>query len=201
MPACASSRHPLHTQFLVILPRIEQHGRVRFRHLHRPAQEEVIAEMVALCWLWFSRLAERGRDATRFPSALATYAARAVNSGRRLCGQDPARDALSASAQLRHRFVVTTLPDNPLAGTPAGEALRDNTKSDVPTQVAFRLDFPAWRRSYSARDRRLLDDLMVGERTSDVAQKYGVSRARVSQLRRQFHDDWQQFNRDPVEAC
>ena len=53
---------------------------VDFEHARR---EEVIQEMVALCWKWFVRLAERGRDATRFPSALATYAAKAVRSGRR----------------------------------------------------------------------------------------------------------------------
>ena len=60
-------------------------------------------------------------------------------------------------------------------------------------QVCFRLDFPAWRASRTERDRRILDDLMVGERTLEVAGKYGLSPGRVSQLRREFLADWHRF--------
>jgi hypothetical protein len=34
---------------------------------------------------------------------------------------------------------------------------------------------------------------MRGERTLDVAGRHGLSPARVSQLRREFHDDWARF--------
>jgi hypothetical protein len=67
----------------------------------------------------------------------------------------------------------------------------------VAEQVHFRLDFPAWRASRGERDRRLIDDLMVGERTRDAARKYGISPARVSQLRRELSLDWQRFCGDP----
>jgi hypothetical protein len=63
----------------------------------------------------------------------------------------------------------------------------------VPEQVAFRLDFPAWRRTRCERDRGILDDLMAGERTGDVARRHGLSAGRVSQLRREFRDDWLRF--------
>jgi hypothetical protein len=39
-----------------------------------------------------------------------------------------------------------------------------------------------------------MDDLMIGERTLDVSRKHGISAARVSQLRREFMDDWRAFN-------
>jgi hypothetical protein len=170
------------------------HGRVYFRHLRLPDQEEAIQEMVALCWKWFLRLAERGKDATRFPTALATFAARAVRCGRRLAGMDRAKDALSPLAQQRKGFTVSKLPDcSTLDGSPLDEALADNTQSPVVEQVCFRLDFPAWRASRTERDRRLLDDLMLGERTLDVAGRHGLSPGRVSQLRREFHDDWELF--------
>jgi len=35
--------------------------------------------------------------------------------------------------------------------------------------------------------------MLVGERTLDLARKHGLSPARVSQLRREFHRDWNQF--------
>jgi hypothetical protein len=50
----------LHTRFLVLLPRIERHGRIYFRHLRGHPKEEVFQEMRSLAWLWFVRLA-RGR--------------------------------------------------------------------------------------------------------------------------------------------
>jgi len=37
---------------------------------------------------------------------------------------------------------------------------------------------------------------MVGERTLDVSQKFKLSAARVSQLRRSFKEDWERFHGD-----
>ena len=34
---------------------------------------------------------------------------------------------------------------------------------------------------------------MAGERTTAAAHRHGLSMARVSQLRREFHRDWQKF--------
>ena len=67
------------------------------------------------------------------------------------------------------------------------------TQTPVPEQVSFRLDFPAWRSSRCERDRRVIDELMAGERALDVAARHGLTPGRVSQLRREFHDDWTRF--------
>jgi hypothetical protein len=158
-----------------ILPKVVSHGRVHFRGLKAERQEECIAEMVALSWAWHRRLAERGKDATQFPTAIARFAGRAVGSGRRLAGMDRAKDVLSPQARQRHGFAVSKLPDcSTLDGSPLHEALHDNTKSPPDRQAMFRLDFHAWRASRTERDRRLLDDLMVGGRTLEVAGKHGL---------------------------
>ena len=184
----------LQAAFLSIVPRIELHGRVCFRTKNYQDRQEAVAEMVALCWKWFLRLAEQGKDATRFPSVLATFAARAVHSGRRLAGMSKAKDVLSPVAQRRHGFAVGRLPDfSTLNGNPLAEALQDNTRSPVPDQVAFRFDFPAWLSSLGARDRGIAQDMAQGHRTGELADAYGLSPARVSQLRRQFYMDWQSF--------
>jgi hypothetical protein len=185
-----------------VLPKVVSHGRVYFRHLRSAElKEEYIAEMVALTWRWHLRLAERGKDSTRFPTALATFAARAVRSGRRLAGMDRAKDVLSPSAQRRHGFLVSALPDvSTLSDNPLAEALHDNTQTPPDEQCAFRIDFPAWRATHAERDRRLLDDLMLGEHTLDVAGKYGLSPGRVSQLRRQFLTDWRRYVSEPPPA-
>jgi hypothetical protein len=185
----------LQSAFLTLLPKIQTHGRIRFRHLHcQHKKQDAIAEMVALAWHWFLRLAKRGRDARQFPTTLAGFAARAVYSGRKLCGQDKARDVLSSRAQQMKHFAVGPLPQHSsLEGNVFDEALHENTVSPILDQVAFRQDFPAWQHTRTDRDRRLMQDLMVGERTQRVARKHGLSPARVSQLRREFHQDWRSF--------
>lgn len=181
--------------FLTLLPRIHRHASVAFRDIRCPdRKEELTAEAVALSWRWFVRLAERGKDAATFPSTLATFACRAARSGRRLCGQDKAKDVLSPSAQRRHHFSVSKLPDfSTLSVNPLGDALRDNTVTPPDEQAAFRLDFPAWLALLGERKRQIAEALMLGERTSYVAHKYGCSQGRVSQLRGELRQSWALF--------
>jgi hypothetical protein len=126
--------------------------------------------------------------------ALARRAAQGVHNGRRLCGQEKIKDVLSPRAQQQHNFTVVSLPEgSSLNGNVFDEALIDNTQTPVPEQGSFRIDFPAWRLTRSERDRRVIDDLMLGERTLDVADKHGLTPGRVSQLRRDFYLDWQRY--------
>jgi len=204
----------LHTAFLRIVPRIVLHGRVWFRGLKCPdTREDCICEMLALAWRWFLRLIEQGKDPLEFPSAIADFAARAVKAGRRLCGKHKGKDVMNPMAQRRHDFVVEPLPVStcrshesrysaPL-GQQAQDAmearLRDNMLTPVPEQVAFRMDFPAWLRSRTERDRKLINDMLQDERTLDLAKKHGLSAGRISQKRREFLASWQLFcgDREP----
>ena len=103
------------------------------------------AEVTALAWKWFLRLTERGKDVENFVSTFATYVARAVRNGRRVCGQQKSNDVLSPSAQQRHRFAVQRLPDfETLSANPFSEALAENTVTPPDEQAAFRLDFASW---------------------------------------------------------
>jgi hypothetical protein len=192
----------LHAAFLTILPRIELHGRVYFRHKKPEKREEMVAEVVALAWRSFVNCVRKGKDPTQWPMALARRAAQAVHNGRRLCGMERIKDVLSPRAQREHNFTVVSLPEgSSLNGNVFDEALIDNTRTPVDDQVAFRLDFPAWRLTRSDRDRRLIDELMLGERTIDVADKHGLTAARISQLRRDFHDDWLRFHGEAPDAA
>jgi hypothetical protein len=190
--------------FVSILPGIERYTRGFFRPSRcGDAFQERLADVVGLAWKWFAHLAERGIDASCFPVALANFACRAVYGGRRVGGQEAATDVLSATAQRRHGFRVGRLPAcGSLAGTPLEEALRDNSQSEVPAQVAFRVDFAAWLAQLGERDRRLALDMALGERTKHLAGKYGVSAARIAQKRRALEHDWLCFNGElprPVE--
>jgi hypothetical protein len=39
----------------------------------------------------------------------------------------------------------------------------------------------------------VIDELMLGERTLDVSQRFGLCPGRISQLRREFCEDWERF--------
>src|SRR3954452_23687372 len=97
--------------FLSLLPKLELHGSIFFGHVkctHK--RQDAIAEMIAVAWKWFIRLVERGKDPSNFPTTFVTFAARAVYSGRRLCGQEKTKDVLSSLGQQRHGFAVQPLP-------------------------------------------------------------------------------------------
>ena len=180
----------------MLLPRIERHARITFRHLGCPqSRDDAVAEAVALAWRWYLRLVERGKDPAAFVSALAGYAARAVRRGRRVCGQEAGQEVLSPRAQARHGFAVLRLPAGPttLNGSPLEEALLDNAVTSPPEAAAFRIDFPTWLATWPERDRRLIEALGLGERTTALAQQHGLTPGRISQKRRQYRDDWQRF--------
>lgn len=187
-------------EFAQELPRIVRHAQVVFRSVRCPQKkEDCIAEAVALCWKWWLRLRKRGKNPRAFVSALATFAVRAVKSGRRVCGQEHSKDVLSPFAQARRGFTVSSIPSfSTLTSNPFAEALQDNTRTPVEEQVAFRCDFPAWLITNSERNRRIIEEMMLGERTMRLSSRFGISPARVSQLRQQFHHDWQRFVGEPV---
>jgi hypothetical protein len=56
-PACpqdpVQGAGALHAAFLALLPRIERHARICFRHLGCPqGRDDAVAETVALAWRW-----------------------------------------------------------------------------------------------------------------------------------------------------
>jgi hypothetical protein len=197
----------LHARFLAILPRVELHGRIYFRHLGPHRKADALQEMRALAWKWFLRLHERGRDPADFVTSFATLLARAVNSGRRLAGMERSKDVMNPAAQRRHGFQVEPLPASTrvsheeLYGPARGqqrldtfeERLRDNTVTPVADQVQFRIDWPAWLATLTGRERRLIRAMALNVRTLDLSRRFELSPSRISQLRREFYLDWHRF--------
>jgi hypothetical protein len=197
--------------FLAILPRIETHAQVRFGFLKCPGKrEDAVAEVIAVAWKWFLRLVEQGKDVNDFVMVLADYAVRHVRSGRKLCGQERAKDVLSSRAQRLKGFTVERLPSsllrnhNTLYGDPHSqdlidafeERLKDNTLSPVPDQAAFRIDFPNWLSRLGTRNRAIAEDMAKDHSTQDLAAMHKVSAGRISQLRRELHADWRRFHNE-----
>lgn len=190
-----SSIDPITVQALFAehLPRIEAHARLALRHVFcADSRADLTAELVALAWRHFVALTDRGKKPEEFVTTLALRCSQAVRAGRRLTGCEPAKDALSRVAAVRHGVRVTHLGG---AGLPEGvEELLVDARAPVPELVAFRIDFPEWRTRIVGRKRAVLDALACGDGTAEVSAKYGLSPGRVSQLRREFLEDWLAFH-------
>jgi hypothetical protein len=214
LPTCVNDASAdLQSRFISVLPRIKDQARFYFRSIkcvvHRA---ECIAETIGVAWKWFCRLAKKGKDATKFASALARLAARAVRAGRRVGAGETANDVMSSVAQRRHNFKIEPLPsprtgyDN-LLSSPTGqrdqdvleERLRDNTRTPPPEQAAFRVDFSRWLKTLTPRKRRIIRAMSLNEKTKNLSRVFKLSPGRISQMRREFHDDWSRFVGDVEE--
>lgn len=190
--------HHLYAAFTAAMPKILNVAGYRFRRVPCPdTREDCVCETVALCWVWFVQLVQKGRNPDTFMTALANYSAIAVHSGRRACGQEKARDVLSPLCRRRHGFTVAAFQeladaDDPMGGALA-DTLHDNTSTPVPDQVQFRCDFPAWKRRLPDMKARLVDQLALGHRTKDLAVEFGLSEGRISQLRKEFSTGYAAF--------
>jgi hypothetical protein len=187
-------------RFLELAPAIERYARVAFRNLQPQAREEAICSVLADAFCAYRRLAELGKQDMAYPIPLARYAVARYRAGRCIANRANSRDVSDLVAQRRRGFRLDSLEHADLKSTWA-DMLADNTLTPVLDQVAFRLDFPAWLRGLSRRDRNLARFLALGNTTSEAAQQFNVTRGRISQLRSKLQTSWQAFQQDtPQEA-
>jgi len=183
-----------HAAFLAMLPDIRKQAGFAFRKMKPEAREDAIEEVVANACCAFARLVELGRADVAFPSSLAQYGIKQFRGGRRVGNPLRIRDVLSPYAQKKKGIVVERLDKFDKHEGLWLEAVVEDDRTPVPDQAAFRIDFPAWLGTYPERDRRIAETLATGERTGDVAEQFGISAGRVSQMRRKFYHDWQAFH-------
>jgi hypothetical protein len=185
-----------HDRFLDMLPTIKRYACKSFREFDRETKEDLVEECVANCYCAYARLVERGKEHVAFPTRLAGYAVRQIKDGRRVGKKGNAKDVYDIHARVKGGYQLKYIgsPHEQCGGWK--EQLIDNRRTPVPEQAAFRLDFPCWLRTLSRRDRRIVNQLAAGERTSDVARKFGVSAGRVSQMRGQLREGWEAFGED-----
>ena len=62
--------------------------------------------------------------------------------------------------------------------------------------AASRIDFAAWLRLLPRRLRRIAETLAQGETTKKAAKRFHVSPGRISQLRRELQQNWDDFQGD-----
>ena len=184
-------------KFLTLLPLIERYARTALRQLRSEEREEAICEVLATAFCAHRRLAELGKLDLAYATPLARYGVARFWAGRRVGGKAGTGDVFSRVAQRRHGFQLEPLHASRGTSTVWLELLADN-RTPLADAVAFRLDFRAWLVALKRRERRLVEFLAVGNTPTEAAQRFRVSRGRVSQLRRQLQVGWQMFQGEAI---
>jgi hypothetical protein len=187
-------------QFLELIPDIERYARFAFRALRLEEREEAVAEVVAYAFCAFRRLVERGKLDVAYATPLARFGIARFRSGWLVGNRLSPRDVYSVAAQHRRGFCLQRVQTTGAKSEVWVESLADDTITPVPDQVAFRLEFAAWMGGLSRRERMLVEFLALGNTPSDAAQRFRVSRARVSQLRVELKEGWQEFWSDAPQT-
>ena len=186
----------VHERFLAMLPRIQRQASLAFRHLGTEAREEMVQEVTANAYRAWVRLVNRGREQVAGPTPLARYAIRQVRGGRRVGGRLNLHDILSPQARRHYGITIERIDRRDPQDGVWNEQLVEDRRAGPAETAAARLDLSAWLRTLSKRNRQIAKALSLGETTNDVAQQFGLSAGRVSQLRVWLREHWEQFQGD-----
>jgi hypothetical protein len=184
---------PWHAGFLEMMPAIQRQASIAFKGLSPEAREDLIEEVVAYATIAYKALYDEGKVSLAFASVLALYGIRRVKIGRRVGVKMNVRDVSSRYCQVSKGISLQRLDRFDRKTGDWLEVLIEDKRSGPAETAAARLDVGEWFRRLSRRDRRIAGALAVGGSTGEVARRFRVSPARISQKRRQFLDSWRDF--------
>ncbi len=179
--------------FLKMLPAIRRAALISFRGFDAELREDLTSEVIARAYLFFAALAKRGQLDRALPTPLAHFAIGQVRAGRRVGSRLTVRDVLSRHARHQKGFDVERLDYFDDQEDCWREVLLEDKRA-TPADIAIcRLDFAAWLRTLKAKIRKVALALACGETTTAVAKMFGLTPARISQIRAWLRESWEAF--------
>ena len=180
-------------EFLALLPAIQADVRFAFRQLTAEAHEEATQEATANAFVAYARLVDQGRAHAAAATPLARFAVSQVRAGRMVGTRFNVRDVSSVGCQRRKGVVLDRLDRWDDRKECWREALVEDQSCTPAELAASRIDFEDWLETLPSRLRQITLRLAEGGRTRDVAREFGLSPARISQLRSELHAAWEAF--------
>lgn len=181
-------------RFTERLPEIQRRAHAAFRNCSVELRTELIAEVTADCCVWFHRLAELGREPDEYVIALTRYAIKRVGCGLQVGNARNKFDVSSRYGQLQLGICRESLQ---WRDTDAGEwhEMTLESRGASPAEIAaLRIDLRHWLSTLTLRQRAIALALAAGYETYRVAERFKLSRGRISQLRREFAASWHQLH-------
>lgn len=176
----------VHELFLTMLPWITNLARRAFQRFDSERRNDLVHEVIATAYVAFARLVEQGKQDIAYATPLANFAIRRVLDGRR-AGSSMRRNDVMFDARGESDIKLIRRSDR---YDEWHEALVEDHHAGPAETAAARIDLAGWLQSLPGRNRRIAKALSLGESTKDVASRFRVSPARVSQLRRELEVSW-----------
>jgi len=183
-----------HAAFQAMMPAILRHARGAFCDRDPELREELVEEVLANCLVAFTRLVKLGKAELGYATPLAMYGVRQVREGRQVGARLNINDVSSAYCQIAKGLRVERLDRYDRQEGGWMEVLVEDRHAGPADTAAVRIDFPAWLATHRDRDRRVAEALAGGSTTGEVAGRFGISAARVSQLRGELKASWARFH-------
>ena len=182
-----------HKGFLNLLPAIQRHAAIAFRDLNADARAEAIQEVICNAMVAYRRLVELKKADVAYPSVLARFGVAQVRSGRKVGGHLNGNDVLSRYAGIKNRIVVQRLDHYDWKEDAWQQILVEDRHAGPAEVAACRIDFGDWLQTLTSRQRNVARLLAMGESTKKTARNFGLTAGRVSQVRRELKNAWEQF--------
>ena len=173
-----------HNAFTSLVPDFTRIASAAFRRRDPESREEAVQNTLALTWHAFHAMIEQGRgDEPGILKSILWYAVQQTRAGRTLPagGESKPKDVYKYAR--RGRFKIERIDFQEFA----------EMERDVPEQVSFRIDVPAFFATLNDRQRLMAEALALGETTSAVAAAFGVTAGAVSQFRQRFKTLFDEF--------
>jgi len=158
--------------------------------------EELVQDATASAAEMLEAMEKAGKEP--LPHSIAYYSIQRTKSGRRSYG-DIRTDVMSPGFQMDHDGPVCSMQE------PAGDdeelTISDAIASkseDTATKVLRALDWDAFLDTLDARKRRIVEEMMMGFGTGDIARLFSVSAARITQIKREIAQDIKEFMGDSI---
>ena len=197
---CRKSPPAWQDAFMEMVPAIEIHARISFKHLGAEAREEAIQEVVCNACCAYARLVELKKTDLAYPSALARFGVAQTKDGRKVGGTRNCGDVLSGYCQQKKKVLVDRL-DQFDSEDEAWEEILVEDRHAGPAETAItRIDFATWLQHLPHRLRKIAMFLANGETTTTAAKKFRLSRGRISQIRKELFIAWRNFHADGLAS-
>lgn len=158
--------------------------------------EELVQDATASAAEMVEAMEQSGR--TPLPHSIAYYSIQRTKSGRRSYG-DVRSDVMSPGFQMDHEGSICSMQE-PVCDEDdmtVGDAIASKSE-DMASKVLRQIDWDAFLDTLDARKRRIVEELMLGFGTGDIAKLFSVSAARITQIKREIAQDIKEFMGDSV---
>jgi hypothetical protein len=159
--------------------------------------QELVQDATAIAAAMIDSMERSGK--APIPSSIAYYSIQRTRSGRRSYGNNRT-DVMNPGYQMDNKGSVYSM-QSPVGGEDedftVGDMIASKTE-DIAAKVLRQIDWAAFMQTLDNRKRKIVEALMLGAGTGDIARLLDVTSARIVQIKREIAKDIRHFMGDAI---